>query len=112
MAEKPSTFSANSTNVVTGTVRDPNVSGFFCDALSFADVVRCGKTQEPKGPSRFKLDWWKLYLDSCATYYSVFVAFLLDNVTGVDTILRQNCNSGVTISTQKGCFGLFHMWLI
>ena len=60
---------------------------------------------------RVTLDWWKLYLGSCATYHTAFVDWLLDNVHEVDTVFKGNCNVGVTISNQKGWFGVFKLWL-
>ena len=36
---------------------------------------------------------------------------LLDNVHEVDTILKGNCNAGVTTSNEKGWFGTFKMWI-
>ena len=41
----------------------------------------------PRDAKRVTLNWWKLYLDSCATYHTAFVDWLLDNVHEVDTIL-------------------------
>ena len=54
----------------------------------------------------------KLYLDSCASYHTMFDAFWLDNVHKVDTILTGHCNAGVTTSDTVGeLFGLFEVWL-
>lgn len=65
-----------------------------------------------KPPQRDTLDPWKLYLDSCATYHCAFVEWLLKNVRVVDTILKGNCNAGVTTSNEKGTFGgQFDLWL-
>ena len=62
-------------------------------------------------PERMTLDTWKLYLDSCATYHSAFVDWMLDNVREVNAVLKGNCNAGVTTSSVKGYYGLFDMWL-
>ena len=64
-----------------------------------------------KDTGRLTLCTWKLYLDSCATYHSCFVDWCLDKNETVDTVLRGNCNAGVTTTNTKGYFGLFHMWL-
>jgi predicted Fe-S protein YdhL (DUF1289 family) len=65
----------------------------------------------PRSAGRVTLDWWKLYLDSCATYHTAFVDWILDNVHEVDMILKGNCNAGVTTSNEKGWFGTFKMWI-
>ena len=70
-----------------------------------------GGSKASQETKRLTLDAYKLYLDSCATYHSVFVEWCLDNITADGVVLRGNCNAGVTTSTQKGYYGLFHMWL-
>ena len=60
---------------------------------------------------RVMLDEWKLYLDSCATYHSAFVAWMLENVHIVNAVLRGNCNAGVTKTNRKGYRSLFEFWL-
>ena len=35
-----------------------------------------------------------------------------EELTQMDTILRRNCNAGVTITSMKGLFGMFDVWLI
>ena len=37
--------------------------------------------------------------------------WLLDDVHEVDTILKGNCNAGVTTSNEKGWFRTFKMWI-
>jgi len=49
--------------------------------VSFADIVRNGVSKAPPKTKRMTLDACKLYLDSCATYHSVFVDWCLDNIT-------------------------------
>ena len=39
---------------------------------------------------RFTLDSHKLYLESCATYQSAFVRWMLDDVNTVTTVLQEN----------------------
>ena len=63
-----------------------------------------------KGP-RTTLCTWKLYLDSCATYHSVFVDWCLNNVKLVGVSLTGHCNAGTTTSTEKRFYGEFEMWM-
>ena len=60
---------------------------------------------------RFKLDAYKLYLDSFATNHSSFVRWMLGNVHQFITVLQGNCNAGVSTSDEKGFFGLWEFWL-
>ena len=41
----------------------------------------------------------------------MFWRWHLKNIRQVDTILRGNCNSGVTTTSTKGHLGVFDMWL-
>ena len=68
------------------------------------------KKQHKKG-GRFTLAWYKLYLDSCAAYYTSFVTSLLQDVKEVGTTLHGNYNVGVTATKTKGYWGKFHMWV-
>ena len=97
--------------------------------MTFADIV-CGD-QSPKSvarvnpviPSqknhvthakqvaRFTLEWWMPYLDSYETYHTAFMTWLLNNGEDADTTLVGNCNSGVTLSSLKGYYGKFHIWV-
>ena len=60
---------------------------------------------------RVTLHDWKLFLDSCATYHSEFVDWMLSDVHKVSTMLRGNCNAGVTSTNVKGYYGLWEFWL-
>ena len=63
-------------------------------------------------PARLKLVCdWKLYLDSCATYHSVFATWCLENIHEVEVYLKGHCNAGVTICKEQGYYGVFKMWL-
>ena len=97
--------------------------------MTFADIV-CGN-QSPKSVVRvspiipvqkkdvlhkkqvacFTRVCWKLYLDSCVTYHTEFLIWLLKNVEDADTTLLGNCNDEVTSSSLKGYYGKFHMWV-
>ena len=68
-------------------------------------------TVENKPGKRFTLHPHKLYLDSCATYHSVFVRNMLSNVKTSNTVLQGNCNAGMSTSAEKGVYGLWTFWL-
>ena len=76
--------------------------------VTFAEVVKGTVNSDAK---RFTVDWYKLYLDICATYHSAFVSSLLSGVREVKTVLQGNCNAGVSISKEKGYYGLWSFWL-
>ena len=59
----------------------------------------------------FTLDSHKLYLDSCATYHSAFVRWMLDDLKTVTMVLKGTCNAGVSTSNEKGFYGLWNFWL-
>ena len=69
------------------------------------------KPEQDKKSARMTLDSHKLYLDSCATYHSAFVEWMLSDVHTVNTVLRGNCNAGVTSTNVKGYYGLWQFWL-
>ena len=66
---------------------------------------------KPRSGRSLKLDDWKLYLDSCATYHSCFADWCLDNVHEVEVYLKGHCNAGVTTCKEQGYYGVFKMWL-
>ena len=87
---------------------------------SYADALRGhqydidmfnGGSEEPKAKERLRLSEHKLFLDSCATYHSVFVEWCLKNVHEVKRYLKGHCNAGVTICKEQGYYGAFKMWL-
>ncbi len=53
----------------------------------------------------------RVYLDSCATYHSVFMEWILENIHELDTYLTGYCNAGLLTCKEKGYLGLFEMWL-
>ena len=57
------------------------------------------------------MDSNKVYLDSAATYHYMFVTWCLKDICKVNTVLREECNMGVTTITLKGMLGLFDMWI-
>ena len=87
---------------------------------SYSDIVRgtsllnpgekrVSLTPDTKG--RDTLDWWKLYLDSCATFHTSFVRDMLSDVYKSEVTLHGSCNAGTTISSEKGYLGPFDLWL-
>ena len=60
---------------------------------------------------RFTFNSHKLYLDSCSTYYSDFVRWMIDDVNTVTTVLQGNCNAGVSAFNEKGFYVLWNFWL-
>ena len=66
------------------------------------------KKQSKKGGC-FMLAWYKLYLDSCDMYHTLFVTSLLQDVKEAETTPHGNCNAGVTSMKRKGYWGTFHM---
>ena len=56
------------------------------------------------------LDWWKLYLNSCATYNQVFVDYLLTDINETNMVLKANCSKGVAkkIPSGVGILSQFH----
>ena len=76
--------------------------------VTFAEIT---KGVSKRVSARFTLDWYKLYLDSCATYHAVFVRSLLHDVREVKTVLQGNCNAGVSTSNEQGYNGLWNFWL-
>ena len=60
---------------------------------------------------RFNIDSHKMYLYSCATYHSAFVRWMLDDVKTVTTVMKGNCNAGVSTSNEKVFNGLWNLCL-
>ena len=87
---------------VPGTVVNPGKH------VTFAEITK-GVTKN--ATKRFTLDWYKLYLDSCATYHSACVRKPLNEIREVKTVLQGNCNAGVSTSNEKGYYGLWNFWL-
>ena len=54
------------------------------------------------GNKRLTLDWWKLYLDSCASYHTLFVKEFLMNIYKGAKAINGNCNAGTTRITKRG----------
>ena len=59
----------------------------------------------------FTLDPHKLYLGSCGTHHSEFFCDMLSDVKTIDMVLQGNYNTGVSMSKEKGTYGLWSFWL-
>ena len=58
---------------------------------------------------RYTLDWWKCYLDSCASYHTFFVKeFLRDAHEGSST-MNGSCNAGEVLLKQKNWYKNFQV---
>ena len=101
-------------------VRQVDLPANFLAPKSYSDIVRGTSLLNPgekrvsfsadtKG--RDTLDWWKLYLDSCATFHTSFVRDMLSDVYKSKVTLHGSCNAGTTISSEKGYLGPFDLWL-
>ena len=64
-------------------------------SVSFAPSVK-----KLKLPPKFRLPWWKVYLDSCATYHSCTVAKFQSRICKASAILKDHCNAGVIDHTK------------
>ena len=53
----------------------------------------------------------KLYLDSVATYHSMFITWYLQNVRDAGKTIRGNCNAGIKLCTKVSDLGVLKMWI-
>ena len=60
---------------------------------------------------RYTLDWWKCYLDSCASYHTFFVREFLCHTQDSSTTMNGSCNAGSVLLRQKGWYKNFQVWL-
>ena len=96
----------------TGVVEDMNagVNILSCGTSNPGKIVSWDKIIESVN-EWFTLDAHKIYVDSCATYHSSFLRWMLGNVHQVSTVLQVNYNDGVSTSDEKRFFGLLDFWL-
>ena len=82
-------------------------------ALSGIPATYKTPTKKKRVPSmkRATTDPKKLYLDSAATYHSMFITWYLKNVRDAGKTIRGNCNAGVKLCTKVGDLGFFKMWI-
>merc|ERR1711893_359122 len=87
---------------------DKIIDGIGCvqRSVTFADDAK-----PPSDAPRHTLDPNKIYLDSCATYNSMFVRWALDNIAPSKVHLKGHCNAGVLTCTHQGYYGPFKMCL-
>ena len=83
--------------------------------VSLTNVSSGGNKQvtfeaSPDG-KRLTLDWWKVYLDSCASYHTFFVKEFLKNIQEGKGTMNGNCNAGETRITKRGYFEKMTVWL-
>ena len=93
-------------NIVLGNAES---DGGYKGILSRIGMLSQGPCKSKQ--ARLKLYDWKLYLDSCATYHTVFTKWCLDNVHEVKAYLKGHCNTGVTICKEQGYYEVFKMRL-
>ena len=60
---------------------------------------------------RYMLDWWKCYLDSCASYNTFFVKEFLRDITEGLLTMSGSCNAGTVLLQKKGWYKNFQVWL-
>ena len=93
----------------------PPTRGYAATAAALSDIRSTTKVPPKKKRvppnKRTTMDPNKLYLDSAATYHSMFVRWYLKNVRDAGRLLRGNCNAGVSESPQIGDLEVFEMWL-
>ena len=63
------------------------------------------------GGKQLTLQWWKVYLDSCATYHTFFIKEFLKNIEENMGTMHGNYNAGETKITKRGYFGQRRVWL-
>ena len=79
--------------------------------IALADV-KSGRGGKKSGCSgRITLEWWKHYLDSCASYHTFFVKEFLKSIEEGGGTMTGNCNAGTTRITKKGSYGDLQVWL-
>ena len=69
------------------------------------------ETMKTESWYRVTLDPWKIYLDSCATYYTFFVKEFLAKVHKGKSTITGSCNAGTTSTNTPGWYGEFKVWL-
>ena len=62
---------------------------------------------------RLTLEWWKCYLDSCASYHTFFLKeFLkLKNIQESEATMTGRCNTVTTRTNKRGSYEDFKVWL-
>ena len=55
--------------------------------------------------------WWKICLDSCASYHTFFSEEFLTDVEEIDATMTVRCNAVTTVTKMKGTYGDIQVWL-
>ena len=77
--------------------------------LSYSSVMQ-HDVQRGAPTKCLPMDKNKLYLDSIATYHSMFCKWCLKNVCKTGRGLCRNCNAGATSIVAKDALGIFDVW--
>ena len=77
--------------------------------VTFSSGTKKGQVERAheKPGTRQTLCPWKLYLDSCATYSSMFVKWFLDIIGPTPYHLKGYCNAGTLTCKEQGYYGPF-----
>ena len=87
----------------TGSVDTLDGIGFLTGGESVNKRVTFAKDVKPATLAKRRTPCpWKLYLDSCATYSSMFVQWYLDNIAPSRVHLKGHCNAGTLTCTHQG----------
>ena len=55
----------------------------------------------------------RIYINSCLSYNQIVNSACLKNVHKASTVLRGNCNAGLSVTTKKGSLGhLLEFWVV
>ena len=79
--------------------------------IALADV-KSDQGEKKSGRSRRRtLEWWKAYLDSCASYHTFFSKRYLKNIKEGGGTMTGSCNAGTTRISKRGYYGDLQVWL-
>ena len=74
--------------------------------------VKSGRGDKKSGRGhRITLEWWKCYIDSCASYHNCFAKMFLKNIKEGGGTMTGSSNVGTTKITKKGSYGDLQVWL-
>ena len=87
--------------------------GYALAAAALSSIPAAYKTPTRKrAPARrITTNPNRLYLNSAATYHSIFCLRYMKNVRDAGRNLQGNCNAGVKTCTKVGDLGVFKMWI-
>ena len=81
-------------------------------SIKTAKVKKQGSKGYPQAKNtRYTLDWWKCYLDSCASYHTFFVKEFLRDISEGSSTMSGSCNAGTVLLQKKGWYKNFQVWL-